>query len=104
MIDLVQNARVSLAALRAAIDAAPVTDAATLARRTRNAIAQAVLAESIAHEAPEPPEHDPPVAELRARLGAQLAEELAAVYAGGADWTSHAIDVLEPLHALARPH
>jgi hypothetical protein len=95
-------AAMSLAAVRAAIDAAPATDAATLARAARNALAQAVLAEALAHESPAPPDHAPPLSELRERLGPELAGELAAVYAGGADWTSHAIDALEPLHALAR--
>jgi hypothetical protein len=92
----------SLVALRAAIDEAPHTDAPTLARTTRNAIAQAVLAAALAGESPPPPEREPPLAELRARLGPQLAEELATVYAGGSDWTTHAIDALGPLHQLAR--
>ena len=39
---------------------------------------------------------------LRERFGPELAAELAAVYAGGPDWTTHAIDALEPLHALTR--
>ena len=54
------------------------------------------------HEPPAPPERPPPVESLRERLGPELAAELAAVYAGGPDWTTHAIDALEPLHALAR--
>ena len=91
----------SLAAVRAALDAGPTEDTATLARRTRNALAQAVLAEAFSHEAPEPAE--PPFTSLRERFGPELAEELAAVYAGGPDWTTHAIDALEPLHALTRP-
>ena len=92
----------SLAAVRAAIDAAPSEDTPTLARRARNALAQAVLAESLAHAAPPPPDRQPPLDALRDRLGPDLAAELAAVYAGGPDWTTHAIDALEPLHALAR--
>lgn len=92
----------SLVALRAAIDEAPHTDARALARATRNAIAQAVLAAALAGERPLPPEREPPLAVLRARLGPQLAEELATVYAGGPEWTTHAIDALEPLHRLAR--
>lgn len=91
----------SLAAVRATIDAAPEMEPALLARRTRNALAAAVLAEATARHAPEPPEHDPPFDELCSRLGEALAHELAAVYAGGPDWTTHAIDALEPLHALA---
>jgi hypothetical protein len=35
------------------------------------------------------------------RVGPELAEQLAVVYDGGAGWTSHAIDALAPLHALA---
>ena len=92
----------SLAAVRAALDAAPSEDTATLARRARNALAQAVLAEAFSHEPPAPPERLPPVESLRKRLGAELAAELTAVYAGGPDWTTHAIDALEPLHALTR--
>jgi hypothetical protein len=92
----------SLAALRAAVDAAPSEDTATLARRARNALAQAVVAEALTHEAPPPPEHPPPLDALRDHLGPALAAELAAVYAGGPDWTTHAIDALEPLHALTR--
>ena len=91
----------SLERVRRALDDAPVADTATLARATRNAIAQAVLAEAFSHEAPVPAE--PPLTWLRQRFGPELAEELAAVYAGGPDWTTHAIDVLEPLHALTRP-
>jgi hypothetical protein len=90
----------SLAAVRATLDAALSEDTATLARRTRNALAQAVLAEAFSHEAPVPAA--PPFRSLRERFGPELAEELAAVYAGGPDWTTHAIDALEPLHALAR--
>ena len=48
-----------------------------------------------------PPEREPPLDELAGRVGQALAAELAAVYDGGAGWTSHAIDALEPLHALA---
>ena len=90
----------SLAAVRAALETAASEDTAALARRTRNALAQAVLAEALRHEAPTPAE--PPLAALRARFAPELADELAAVYAGGPDWTTHAIDALEPLHALAR--
>jgi hypothetical protein len=88
--------------LRAAIESAPDLDAAAFARRTRNAIAQAVVAAAFdAEETLAPPERRPPLDELSGRVGPELAAELAAVYDGGAGWTSHAIDALEPLHALA---
>ncbi len=88
--------------LRAAIQAAPELERSAFARRTRNAIAQAVIAASLAsEEALDPPEQGAPVEELRERVGPALAAELAAIYDGGAGWTSRAIDALEPLHALA---
>jgi hypothetical protein len=34
-------------------------------------------------------------------LGADLGADLAALYQGGEGWTSRAIDLLEPLNALA---
>ncbi len=87
--------------LRAAIESAAELDAASFARRTRNAIAQAVVAAAIAaEERLAPPEREPPLDELSGRVGPKLAAELAAVYDGEAGWTSHAIDALEPLHAL----
>jgi hypothetical protein len=93
---------VSLAAVREAIDTCSDCEPSVFARRTRNAIAAAILAEALAHDEPEPAPHAPPVAELRDRIGEDLSELLAAVYEGGADWTSRAIDALEPLHAIAR--
>jgi hypothetical protein len=93
---------VSLDRIRAAIDSAAGADTATAARQIRNAVAQAVLEAGLSHEQPAPPEHSPPVRELRERVGNELADELATIYAGGPGWTSRAIDVLEPLHALAR--
>jgi hypothetical protein len=48
-----------------------------------------------------PTDHEAPLDELRDRVGPELAAELAAVYTGAAGWTSHAIDAIEPLHALA---
>jgi hypothetical protein len=93
---------VSLDRLRAAIDSAPAADTATAARQIRNAVAQAVLEAGLSHEPQGPPDHSPPVVELRERVGLELADELATIYAGGPGWTSRAIDVLEPLHALAR--
>ena len=88
--------------LRAAIESAPELDVAAFARRARNAIAQAVLAAAFdAEERLAPPEREPPLDELAGRVGPELAAELAFVYDGGVGWTRHAIDALEPLHALA---
>jgi hypothetical protein len=88
--------------LRAAIESAPDLDAAAFARRARNAIAQAVVAAAFdAQESLDPPSRGAPIEELRGRVGPALAAELAAVYTGAPGWTSHAIDALEPLHALA---
>lgn len=92
----------SLQAVREAIDLCGETDRAAFARRTRNALAQAILAESFAHAAPEPAAHEPPVDELRSTVGDELGDALAAIYEGSGDWTSRAIDALEPLHAIAR--
>jgi hypothetical protein len=123
---------VSLAAaaadFRAAVDTAPSVDAATFARRTRNAIAQAVLAAALSQdEEVGAPDHAAPArgacprsgpveglwgnravpratcCALRAHVGDELAAQLVELYDGCPDWTSRAIDVLEPLHALARP-
>jgi hypothetical protein len=93
---------VSLEGIRAAIDSAPAHDTASFARQARNAIAQAVLEAARSKEPPRPPDHEPPARELHERVGPELAAELLRVYEGGADWTRHAIDALEPLHALAR--
>jgi hypothetical protein len=88
--------------LRAAIESAPELDAVAFARRARNAIALAVLAAAFAtEESLAPPLREPPLDELAGRVGPELAAELAAVYDGGVGWTGHAIDALEPLHALA---
>lgn len=88
--------------LRAAIESAPELDAAAFARRTRNAIAQAVVAAALAaEETLEPADRQAPVEALRGCLGPGLATELAAVYDGGPGWTRHAIELLEPLHVLA---
>jgi hypothetical protein len=97
---------------RAAVDAAPSVDAATFARRTRNAIAQLVLAAAAPSAGPRTGPVEgvwgnrelPPAARraLRAHVGDDLARELVALYDGGEGWTSRAIDVLEPLHSLAR--
>jgi hypothetical protein len=98
---------VSLAAaaadFRAAVDAAPSVDAATFARRTRNAIAQLVLAAAFSSDDEVgSADRAAPEAEVRALVGDDLARELVAVYAGGEGWTSRAIDVLAPLHTLTR--
>ena len=61
-----------------------------------------MLAEALTLGRRRPPSRLPPLESLRERLGPELAAELAAVYAGGPDWTTHAIDALEPLHALTR--
>jgi hypothetical protein len=88
--------------LRAAIDSAPDLAPAAFARRARNALAQAVVAAAFdAGETLAPPGHEAPIAELCDRVGPELAADLAAVYTGAQGWTSHAIDALEPLHALA---
>jgi len=93
---------VTLEAVRETIDACAGTDPAVFARRTRNALATAILAESLAHSSPPPPAHPAPVDELRTTVGDELSAELAAIYEGSDDWTSRAIDALEPLHAIAR--
>lgn len=89
--------------LRAAIESASELEPAAFARRTRNAIAQAVIAAAAgAAETLAPPDRCAPVEELLELLDPELATLLAAVYDGGAAWKSHAIDALEPLHALAQ--
>jgi hypothetical protein len=92
----------SLQAVREAIDSCPESEPVAFARRTRNALAQAILASALAREAPEPPGHAAPVDDLCRCVGDELGELLAEIYAGGDDWTSRAIDALPPLHALAR--
>jgi pyrroloquinoline quinone (PQQ) biosynthesis protein C len=88
--------------LRAALEPDTELDAAAFARRARNAIAQAVIAAAFAaEETLAPPVREPPVDELTGRFGPRLAAELASVYVGREGWTSHAIEALEPLHALA---
>jgi hypothetical protein len=97
----VQNGVMSLDDVRDVIDTCGSLEPAVFARRTRNAIAQAILAEALVHREQPAPVHAPPL-ELRDRVGVDLGDRLVAVYAGGSDWTSHAIDALEPLNALAR--
>ena len=88
-------------AVREAIDTAGAGDPAAFARATRNAVAKAILAAAFEPVAPAPPAHDPPP-QMFDLVGPDLAGELAALYRGGEDWTTHAIDVLEPLHELTR--
>jgi len=93
----------ALRPFRDTIDSVSLAERASFARAARNAVARAILAASLAPEAaPPPPEHDPPEAEIRELVGADVASELAALYRGGDDWTSRAIDLLEPLNDLAR--
>jgi hypothetical protein len=92
----------ALSSLRDTVDAAPSHDRAAFARAARNAVAQAILAAALAPDAmPGEPEHEPPVAEVRELLGRDLGEQLTALYRGGDDWTSRAIDLLEPLNVAA---
>ena len=88
--------------LRDAVDAAVVSDRAAFARAARNAVAQAILAAALTPDAGVGrAEHEPPVTEVRDLLGPDLGDALTALYRGGDDWTSRAIDLLEPLNALA---
>jgi hypothetical protein len=94
---------VSLEAVRDAIDTCAASDPAAFARRTRNALAQAIVGEAFTHEQAAQPTHAAPLAELRLCVGDDLGGALAAVYEGSENWTSLAIDALEPLNELARP-
>jgi hypothetical protein len=92
----------ALRPFRDAVDDAGATERADFARAARNAVARAILAAALLPDAPaEPPEHEPPEAEIRDLVGPDLGAELAALYRGGDDWTSRAIDLLEPLNDLA---
>jgi hypothetical protein len=72
------------------------------ARAARNAVAQAILAAALTPDADAgQPEHEPPEAEVRDLLGPDVGDALTALYRGGDDWTSRAIDLLEPLNELA---
>lgn len=87
----------TLDAVREAIDSCAEAETPVFARRTRNAIALAIVgARGTAAPA------TPPVDELRACLGDELGATLARVYEGGPNWTTHAIDALEPLNRLAK--
>lgn len=88
--------------LRIAVDQAGESDRASFARAARNAVAQAILAAALAPDTVVAgPEHEPPAEEMRDLLGPDLGEALTALYRGGDDWTSRAIDLLEPLNELA---
>lgn len=90
----------SFDAVRDAIDSCPASEPAVFARRTRNALAQAILASALARDLPDPPVRAAPVDDLRRCVGDELGVLLAEIYAGGEEWTSRAIDALPPLHAL----
>lgn len=93
----------ALRPLREAVDAAGSTDRVAFARAARNAVAQAILIASLARDsAARRPDHDPPESEVHELVGQELGDALTALYRGGGDWTSRAIDLLEPLNELAR--
>jgi hypothetical protein len=88
--------------LRDTVDAAGTSDRAAFARAARNAVAQAILAAALAPDTGVGrPEHEPPAAEVRDLLGPDIGDALTELYRGGDDWTSRAIDLLEPLNELA---
>lgn len=92
----------ALRSLRDTVDNAAASDRAAFARAARNAVAQAILAAALApHTAASKPDHEPPAADVRDLLGPDLGDALTALYRGGDDWTSRAIDLLEPLNELA---
>ena len=92
----------ALRPFRETVDAVGAAERAAFARAARNAVAGAILAAALAPDAPAGrPEREPPEAEIRELLGPELGAELAALYRGGDDWTSRAIDLLEPLNELA---
>jgi hypothetical protein len=88
--------------LRDAVDTAAASDRAAFARATRNAVAQAILTAALEQDTTASrPQHEPPEAEVRDLLGPELGDALTELYRGGDDWTSRAIDLLEPLNAVA---
>jgi hypothetical protein len=92
----------ALQPLRDTVDAAAASDRAAFARAARNAVAQAILTAALTPDAAAgPPEHEPPDAHVRALLGPDVGDALTALYRGGDDWTSRAIDLLAPLNELA---
>jgi hypothetical protein len=92
----------ALRSLRATVDTAAASDRAAFARAARNAVAQAILAAALTPDLDAGrPEHEPPETEVRDLLGPEVGDALSALYRGGDDWTSRAIDLLEPLNELA---
>jgi hypothetical protein len=92
----------ALRPLRDAVDNATASDRSAFARATRNAVAQAILAAALAPDSiAGKPEHEPPSDQICDLLGPELGEALTSLYFGGDDWTSRAIDLLEPLNELA---
>ena len=92
----------ALRSLRDTVDTAAASDRAAFARAARNAVAQAILAAALVPDAVAGhPEHEPPEAEVRDLLGPDVGDALTALYRGGDDWTSRAIDLLQPLNELA---
>ncbi len=88
--------------VRAALASADTTEGAEFARRARNAVAQAILTAALeGGDEIGPPQEPAPRDGVRAHVPPELADELLALYEGGAGWTSRAIDVLRPLHELA---
>ncbi|MDX6475071.1 MAG: hypothetical protein QOH95_582 [Gaiellaceae bacterium] len=93
----------ALQPFRDTLDGVGATERAAFARAARNAVARAILAAALLPDAVAgDPEHEPPEARIRELLGPDLGSELAALYRGGDDWTSRAIDLLEPLNDVAR--
>ena len=92
----------ALRQFRETIDAAGAAEQAAFARAARNAVAGAILAAALTPDAAAGrAEREPPEAAIRELLGPDLGAEVAALYRGGEDWTSRAIDLLEPLNELA---
>ena len=92
----------ALQPFRDTVDGAAASERSAFARAARNAVAGAILAAALApDDAGSRAEREPPEAEIRELLGADLGAEVAALYRGGEGWTSRAIDLLEPLNQLA---
>ena len=93
----------ALQPFRDTVDGVGACGRASFARAARNAVASAIITASLAPEAGSSrPEHEPPEAEIMELLGADRGGALTALYRGGEGWTGRAIDLLEPLNALAR--
>jgi hypothetical protein len=92
----------ALRPFRETIDAVGTAERPAFARAARNAVAGAILTAALTPGAPAGrPDREPPEAEIRELLGPDLGAELVALYRGGDDWTSRAIDLLGPLNELA---